>query len=68
MEALVATSRSISQDKFMEREKKLKYNRHVRKVDDILKEKMNPLVEYARETQKMSNTLYKAKETARNFK
>ena len=32
MEAMVTTSRSISQDKFMERTKQQKYDKHVRNI------------------------------------
>ena len=67
MEALVATSRSISQDKFLEREKRQKYDKHVRTVDMILKDKPNPLDKYAQDTEKTAKTLQKAKETAKNF-
>ena len=47
MQAIVDTSRSISQDKFLEREKRLKYDKHVRTVDMILKDKPNPLDKFA---------------------
>ena len=52
MEAMVATSRSVSQDKFLERENKLKYDKHIRTIDMILKEKVNPLDVYADKTKR----------------
>lgn len=33
MEALVANSRSIGNDQFLERQQKLKHDRHIKKVD-----------------------------------
>lgn len=48
MEALIATSRAISNDKVLERENQRKYSQHIKKVCDISSHKVNPILSQVR--------------------
>lgn len=67
MEALIVSSRSINQDKLFQKRQDSRYEKHIRQLQLIQKERLSKFNDWNKEVKNISSSLRKAKSAAKLF-